>query len=101
MISRAITERLGGRRSGGFSVTRTVRATSIDWLKSNSSSKRLFVRLLRFAHLLHHKRLRAIEFLLETGGEVVGPVFEKDDEAKREENKEKDPKYSAQQSHTD
>ena len=66
---------------------RTERATSIDWLKSNSLSKRLFFRLLRFAHLLHHKRFRAIEFLLKTGGKVVGAVLEKDDEAKREENK--------------
>jgi hypothetical protein len=87
MISRAITVRLGGRRSGGFSVTRTARATSKNWLKSNSSSKRLFLGLLRFAHLLHDKRLRAIEFLLETVGKVVGAVFEKDDEAKREEYK--------------
>src|SRR5205807_3426479 len=99
MISRATTARLGVRPSAGFSVTPSTRATSINWLKSNSSSKRLFLRLLSFTHLLHNKSLHAIEFLLETVGEIVGAVFEKDHEAKREEYKKSDPKYSAQQSH--
>jgi len=49
--------------------------------------------------VLGDKSLNAIEFLLETGGEIVCAVFEKDHETKCEEDKQNDPEQPAQERH--
>lgn len=72
------------------------------WRKSSSSNRELFLRLLffrPFADLLHDERLHTIEFGLKAGGEVFRAVFEKNDEAKGEEDEENDPKKSAEERH--
>jgi hypothetical protein len=65
----------------------------------SSPSKLLFVLLLFFANVRHDERLDPIEFLLKTGREIVSAVFEQDHEAKREKDKESDPKKSAHDRH--
>jgi hypothetical protein len=80
-------------------VTHTARVTSRAFPKSNSPGDRLLIRFLGFTDLFQNERLHATEFFLKTGGKIVRAVFEKNDEAKGEEYKQSDPKYSAQQSH--
>jgi hypothetical protein len=59
----------------------------------------LFLRLLRFFSLLNHEGFNPRELLLKSVRKVRRPVFEKHDEAKREEDKKGEPKQPAQQSH--
>jgi hypothetical protein len=54
---------------------------------------------LGFFGLLNHERLNSRELRSKSVRKVRRPVFEKDDEAKREEDKKGEPKQSAQQSH--
>jgi hypothetical protein len=71
-------------------------------LPSNSPNKELFLflfRFLRLADLLRGKCLDSVEFLLKTGGEIMGSVFEEDNKTKGKENEEGDPKKSAQERH--
>jgi len=73
----------------------------VTWMpapKSSSSSDELLFRLL-FADLLHDKTFHATEFLLESVGEIVRAIFEKDDEAECEKHKKSDPENPAQQRH--
>jgi hypothetical protein len=58
----------------------------------------LFLGLFRFGCLLH-KRFYPLEFLLESAREIVGPVLKQDDEAKRKEDKQGQPKQAAKQRH--
>ena len=58
----------------------------------------LFLGLFRFRCLLH-KRFYPFEFLLESACEIVGPVLKEDDEAKRKEDKQGQPKQAAKQRH--
>jgi deoxycytidine triphosphate deaminase len=62
-------------------------------------SDRLLLRFLGFTDLFQNERLHATELFLKTHSKIVRAVFEKNDEAKSEEYKENDPKYSAQQGH--
>lgn len=62
---------------------------------------RLFLRLLGFFSLLNHERLNPSELCLKSVRKVRRPVFEENDEAKREEDKKSEPKQPAQQSHSE
>jgi hypothetical protein len=55
--------------------------------------------LLFFANLRHDERLDPVEFLLKTGGEIVGAIFEQNHEAKGEKNKENQPKQPTHERH--
>jgi hypothetical protein len=63
------------------------------------SAPALFLRLLRFFGLLNDERFDARELFLKSFPEICGPIFEKDDEAKGEEDKKCEPKEPAQQRH--
>lgn len=65
------------------------------------SAPALFLRLLRFfgLGLLNDERFDARELFLKSFPEICGPIFEKDDETKGEEDKKCEPKEPAQQRH--
>jgi hypothetical protein len=48
---------------------------------------------------LYNEGFHASEFLLEAGREIVRAVFEEDDEAEREKEKQNEPKQPAEQRH--
>lgn len=55
-----------------------------------------FFRLRRFRRLIRHECLQPSEFVFEAGNEIVRPVFEKDDKAEGEKQKQGDPKKGSE-----
>src|SRR4051794_1293888 len=104
--SRWITGKSGERPFADFSTNRARPDFSRQKLNSNSRDSlprlgegELFFLCRRLFRLTNDERFHARGFLLEARDEVVTPVFEKDDEAKRKKQEQHDPKQRAQQRH--